>query len=145
MRPVLWPSEARPTARFTETVVLPTPPLPEPTAIRFFTPGIGNLGGMPGWLGVIATIVATVDRRAGAQRRQSRSNSSSKARSLQRTHETRGPKEPFRTSWGVSFPQNGQNRRILASTSDAVLGLAMARLPGSHAAGSAGCAAGRDA
>ena len=30
-------------ARFTETVVLPTPPLPAPTAITFFTPGTGCL------------------------------------------------------------------------------------------------------
>src|SRR5450755_4847393 len=31
-------------ARFTETVVFPTPPLPDPTAIKFFTPAIGNFG-----------------------------------------------------------------------------------------------------
>src|SRR6478609_2507943 len=31
------------TARFTATVVLPTPPLPAPTAITFFTPGSGGL------------------------------------------------------------------------------------------------------
>ena len=30
-------------ARFTDTVVLPTPPLPAPTAITFFTPGTGCL------------------------------------------------------------------------------------------------------
>ncbi len=30
-------------ARFTATVVLPTPPLPAPTAITFFTPGSGGL------------------------------------------------------------------------------------------------------
>src|SRR5207248_7726957 len=28
-------------------------PLPEPTAMRCFTPAMGNLGGWPGWLGVI--------------------------------------------------------------------------------------------
>ena len=39
---------ARAIARFTETVVLPTPPLPDPTAIRFLTPGIGSLGIWPG-------------------------------------------------------------------------------------------------
>src|SRR5579864_6031167 len=50
-------------ARFTATVVFPTPPFPEPTAIRFLTPGMGVLGGMPGWLGVIATIVAIVTGR----------------------------------------------------------------------------------
>src|SRR5436190_8527971 len=31
------------TARFTDTVVLPTPPLPAPTAITFLTPGNGGL------------------------------------------------------------------------------------------------------
>src|SRR5262249_46068832 len=36
---------ARLMARFTETVVFPTPPLPEPTATRYLTPGIGVLGG----------------------------------------------------------------------------------------------------
>src|SRR5690242_21843402 len=51
--PVLCPSRAREMARFTETVVLPTPPFPEPTAIRFFTPGIGSLGICPGWFGLI--------------------------------------------------------------------------------------------
>src|SRR5262245_58173495 len=31
------------TARLTETVVLPTPPFPAPTAMTFFTPGNGGL------------------------------------------------------------------------------------------------------
>src|ERR1700693_1847844 len=31
-------------ARFTETVVFPTPPFPEPTANRFLTPVIGSFG-----------------------------------------------------------------------------------------------------
>src|SRR5262245_40624914 len=31
--------------RFTETVVFPTPPFPDPTATRFLTPGIGSFGG----------------------------------------------------------------------------------------------------
>src|ERR1019366_4258329 len=53
IRPTLWPSAARPTARLTATVVLPTPPFPDPTAIRFLTPGIGSLGNWPGWLGDI--------------------------------------------------------------------------------------------
>src|SRR6266478_7582808 len=39
--PTLWPSFANANARFTATVVLPTPPLPLATATRFFTPGIG--------------------------------------------------------------------------------------------------------
>src|ERR1019366_1798367 len=51
IRPVLWPNAARPTARLTATVVLPTPPFPDPTAIRCLTPGIGSLGIWPGWLG----------------------------------------------------------------------------------------------
>src|ERR1700691_927274 len=33
-------------ARLTATVVLPTPPLPLATAIRFFTPGMGALSGI---------------------------------------------------------------------------------------------------
>src|SRR4029077_14302630 len=41
MRPTLWPSFTRASARFTATVVLPTPPLPLATATRFFTPGMG--------------------------------------------------------------------------------------------------------
>src|SRR5205814_7652282 len=53
MMPTGWPSLASEMARFTESVVMPTPPLPEPTAMRFLTPGMGSLGGCPGWLGVI--------------------------------------------------------------------------------------------
>src|ERR1700687_1861577 len=44
IRPALYPNEASPTARLTDTVVFPTPPFPEPTAIRFLTPGIGSFG-----------------------------------------------------------------------------------------------------
>jgi len=57
MRPVLYPNDASPTARFTATVVLPTPPFPEPTAIRFLHAAMGSLGMGAGWLGVIDTIV----------------------------------------------------------------------------------------
>src|SRR5207245_11179532 len=39
--PTLLPRFAKASARFTATVVLPTPPLPLATATRFFTPGIG--------------------------------------------------------------------------------------------------------
>src|SRR5215470_17147912 len=63
MRPTVWPSFASEMARFTETVVLPTPPLPEPTAIRFLTPGMGSLGGCPGWLGVIRDYRSVKPRR----------------------------------------------------------------------------------
>src|SRR5260370_18905763 len=38
--PTLWPSFAKASARFTATVVLPTPPFPLATATRFFTPGM---------------------------------------------------------------------------------------------------------
>ena len=34
-------------ARLTATVVLPTPPLPAPTAMTFFTPGIGDRAPSP--------------------------------------------------------------------------------------------------
>src|SRR6185295_15005001 len=64
MSPTLYPSAASATARFTETVVLPTPPLPEPTAIRFCTPGIGSLGCGLGWLGLIWSILTYVSNRA---------------------------------------------------------------------------------
>ena len=37
--PTLLPDLASASARFTATVVLPTPPLPAPTAMMFFTPG----------------------------------------------------------------------------------------------------------
>ena len=43
MMPTLLPVRASASARFTATVVLPTPPLPAPTAMTFFTPGIGAL------------------------------------------------------------------------------------------------------
>src|SRR6185295_286752 len=64
MSPTLYPSAASATARFTETVVLPTPPLPEPTAIRFWTPGMGSLGCGLGWLGLIWFILTYVSNRA---------------------------------------------------------------------------------
>src|ERR1043166_4194980 len=41
MMPTRLPAFASATARFTATVVLPTPPLPAPTAMMFFTPGSG--------------------------------------------------------------------------------------------------------
>src|SRR5918994_5267928 len=41
--PTRAPSFDNATARFTDTVVLPTPPLPAPTAITFLTPGSGGL------------------------------------------------------------------------------------------------------
>ena len=37
--PVLTPMAASPSARFTAVVDLPTPPLPEATAMMCFTPG----------------------------------------------------------------------------------------------------------
>ena len=40
--PTRLPRCASATARFTATVVLPTPPLPAPTAMTFFTPGTGH-------------------------------------------------------------------------------------------------------
>src|SRR5271170_5003086 len=43
-KPTLWPRRDRATAIFTETVVFPTPPLPDPTAIKFWTPAIGTFG-----------------------------------------------------------------------------------------------------
>src|SRR6267143_1655738 len=45
-KPTLWPSFDKARARFTATVVLPTPPLPLATATRFFTPGIGWRSGI---------------------------------------------------------------------------------------------------
>ena len=39
--PTRLPDCASATARFTATVVLPTPPLPAPTAMTFLTPGTG--------------------------------------------------------------------------------------------------------
>src|SRR5579875_3844610 len=49
IRPTRCPSFARLTARFTATVVLPTPPLPEPTATTYCTPGsaCGPIGCCP--------------------------------------------------------------------------------------------------
>ena len=40
--PTRLPHFASAIARFTATVVLPTPPLPAPTAMTFFTPGSGR-------------------------------------------------------------------------------------------------------
>ncbi len=45
--PTVAPSRARLTARLTATVVLPTPPLPEATAIVFRTPGMRSAIGPP--------------------------------------------------------------------------------------------------
>src|SRR3954471_15224501 len=39
--PTVWPSLASARARLTASVVLPTPPLPEPTAMMASTPGSG--------------------------------------------------------------------------------------------------------
>src|SRR5262245_11856924 len=68
MSPDLYPNWASPTARLTDTVVFPTPPFPDPTAIRFLTPGMGSLGIWPGWLGVIASIVTAGIRSCGTIR-----------------------------------------------------------------------------
>src|SRR5216684_3246172 len=46
MRPTLWPSFTRASARLTATVVLPTPPLPLAMATRFLTPGMGWRAGV---------------------------------------------------------------------------------------------------
>ena len=46
-RPTFAPSRARLTARFTATVDLPTPPLPDATAIVLRTPGIRSAAGPP--------------------------------------------------------------------------------------------------
>src|SRR5580658_5705336 len=39
IKPTRWPILLSAIARLTATVVLPTPPLPDPTATIFFTPG----------------------------------------------------------------------------------------------------------
>ena len=44
MMPTRLPHFASAIARLTATVVLPTPPLPAPTAMMFFTPGTGCRG-----------------------------------------------------------------------------------------------------
>src|SRR5579863_8861715 len=46
--PTLWPSFERAMARLTATVVLPTPPLPEPMATILETPGMAIGEGMLG-------------------------------------------------------------------------------------------------
>src|SRR6201988_2454020 len=46
MRPTRWPSFDSAIAMLTATVVLPTPPLPEPTAMIFETPGSATGEGM---------------------------------------------------------------------------------------------------
>src|ERR1700678_4215789 len=48
MRPTRWPSRESAMARLTATVVLPTPPLPEPTATILETPGRGTGAGILG-------------------------------------------------------------------------------------------------
>ncbi len=56
-KPTDAPRRCSAMARLTATVVLPTPPFPLATAIKFFTPGIGGLagwgGGVPGGIGGI--------------------------------------------------------------------------------------------
>ena len=46
--PTLAPSCARAMARLMETVLLPTPPLPAPTRMMFFTPGVSPPTPTPG-------------------------------------------------------------------------------------------------
>src|SRR5271157_2542148 len=48
MRPTRWPRRESATARLTATVVLPTPPLPEPMATILETPGRATGEGMAG-------------------------------------------------------------------------------------------------
>src|SRR5690348_1787797 len=54
MSPTLLPSFDRAMARFTASVVFPTPPLPDPIATMDFTPGIEVGGGGAGWPCAIA-------------------------------------------------------------------------------------------
>src|SRR6266404_1299456 len=59
-KPTLWPSFTNASARFTATVVFPTPPFPLATATRFFTPGIGWRSGCcwgagPGGIGFLCS------------------------------------------------------------------------------------------
>jgi hypothetical protein len=48
IRPTRWPSFWSAMARLTATVVLPTPPFPDPMAIIFDTPGKEAGAGMAG-------------------------------------------------------------------------------------------------
>ena len=61
--PTLAPSIASATARFTDTVLLPTPPLPEATAMMFLTPGT-SAGAAPAVARRTIAPQVTVDRAA---------------------------------------------------------------------------------
>ena len=76
-RPVLTPLAARPSARLTAVVDLPTPPLPEATAMMCFTPGTSMRPPPPvrlaaGADGAVAVAVAMSGRlrRCGRRRRR---------------------------------------------------------------------------
>src|SRR5713226_6079370 len=56
--PTVEPIRCSAIAKFTATVVLPTPPLPLATAIRFFTPGMGAACGPCGLGGMCSLLVA---------------------------------------------------------------------------------------
>src|SRR5712692_8007775 len=72
--PTTAPRRASAIAKFTATVVLPTPPLPLATAIRFFTPGMGaacgpcGLGGMCSLLVAVGGGLAALERRSSSAR-----------------------------------------------------------------------------
>src|SRR5580698_525702 len=55
MSPTRWPSLESATAKLTATVVLPTPPLPEPTATIFATPGSATGAGIACECAIITT------------------------------------------------------------------------------------------
>ena len=78
-RPTCLPASARATARFTATVLLPTPPFPEATAIVFFTPGstASSLAaeGRPRVEALISTSAFSTPSRASTRSLASRWNS----------------------------------------------------------------------
>src|ERR1700677_4804971 len=65
MRPTRWPSRESAMARLTATVVLPTPPLPEPTATILETLGKGTGAGI---LGAWAMVLLLLKNSAGLDR-----------------------------------------------------------------------------
>src|SRR6267378_6210102 len=88
-KPTLWPSFTNARARFTATVVFPTPPFPLATATRFFTPGIGWRSGCcwragPGGIGFLCSRTGIL---ACPLFNQARLNFSSRLQQRQDRHE----------------------------------------------------------
>src|ERR1700722_9569503 len=116
IRPTRWPSLDRAIARLTATVVLPTPPLPEPMATILDTPGRATGDGILGAWAMLLLVLGT----------RSKGQDSWSPRSSAVAEETWAPiflrsqadKDLLRfySSWGSSFSCGASDRPTLVPT-----------------------------